>query len=87
MSTYVIFDKNTGAIVHTHTEVSIFGEPLPVAPDELLAMYRPRPGHDRSNLDVLEVDRDLLRRGQSNRTDLYVDVQKRVISERPAKTP
>ena len=85
MGTYVIFNKKTGDIIHTHTEAALDGEPLPVSKEDLIAMHRPRPGEkmSTSDMDVLEVDLDLLRRGQSNRQDIVVDVQKRVLTERP----
>jgi hypothetical protein len=87
MKTYVIFNKKTGNIVQTHTEAAISGEPLPVSREDLLAMYRSRPGEklDPGDLDVLDVDQDLLRRGLSNRKNLYVDVKRRVISEKPSQ--
>ena len=90
MKTYVIFNKRTGDIVHTHTEVALSGEPLPVSREEMLALYqRPRPGAEvpLEDLDVLDVDQELIRRGLSNRQDLYVDVENRVLSERAAKRP
>jgi hypothetical protein len=86
MKTYVLFDKKTGKIVHTHTEAALSGEALPVSKEELVAAYsRPTPGQkaDPKNIDVIDVDRELLRRGISNRKDLYVDVEKRALSERP----
>ncbi len=84
MTSYVIFNKKTGDIVHKHAEVALSGDPLPVTREDLVAMYRPRPGQeiDAKDLDVLEVDADLLRLGQSNRKNLYIDVQKRVLTER-----
>lgn len=85
MGTYVIFNKKTGDIVYTHTEVALSGEPLPVSKEDLIAMYRPRPGEkvSSSDLDCLDVDLDLLRRRQSNRQDIVVDVQNRTLKERP----
>jgi len=85
MGTYVVFNKKTGDIIHTHTEVALSGEPLPVSKEDLIGMCRPRPGEKVSStdMDVLEVDMDLLRRGQSNRQDIGVDVQKRILTERP----
>ena len=85
MRTYVVFNKRTGDIVHTHTEAALSGEPLPVSNEQIIAMYRPWPGEEigLGDLDMLEVDLELLRRGLSNRKGLYVDVQKRVLSERP----
>jgi hypothetical protein len=85
MKNYVIFNVKSGDIVHTHTEAALSGEPLPVSRDDLVRMYREWPGEkiDPQDLDVLEVDLDLLRRGLSNRKDLYVDVSKRIITERP----
>ena len=63
------------------------GEPLPVSKEDLIALYRGRPGEeiDPKDLDVLELEREMLRQGLSNRKDLYVDVEKRVITERAKK--
>ncbi len=84
MKTYVIFNKKTGDISHTHTEVALSGEALPVSKEDLVTMYRARPGEKigPTDLDVLEVDQELLRRGLSNRKNLCVDTQKRVLTER-----
>jgi pimeloyl-ACP methyl ester carboxylesterase len=84
MKTYVLFNKNTGDIVHTHTEVALSGDHRPVSIEDLIATYRPpsRRQIDPADLDVLEVDPDQLQRGLSNRKHLYVDVQKRILMER-----
>lgn len=84
--TYVLFNKKTGDIVQIHTAVAISGEPLPVSREDLVALYRPQPGKqlDPGDLDVLEVNQELLLQGLRNRKKLYIDVQRRVLSERPA---
>ena len=81
MRTYVIFNTQTGRIIHTHTQVALDGKPADVSPDEVLQLYRPFPGQevDKAILDVLEVNRDLLHQGSSNRQDLHVDVEQRII--------
>jgi len=81
MRTYVIFNKRTGKIIQTHTEVALDGKAGDVSRDEILQNYRPFPGQevDNVNLDVLEVNRDLLHQGSSNRPDLHVDVENRAI--------
>lgn len=85
MKTYVIYNTKTGEIVQTHTEAALSGEPLPVSKEEVVAMYRPLRGAtiDPADLDILDVDRELLLQGLSNRKYLCVDVHKRVLSERP----
>jgi hypothetical protein len=84
MTPYVLFDQNTGQIVHTHQEVALYGEPFRLCREELMATLGDR--IDPENLDVLEVDRDhhLLRRSTSldDGKELYGDLQERVLSER-----
>jgi hypothetical protein len=86
--TYVFFDKNTGSILHVHAEAALTGEPLPTPKVDLLAMdLRLSSGEqiDRRDLDVMEVDLDLRRPRRTNGKELYVDVQRRVLSERDAR--
>jgi hypothetical protein len=89
MATYVVFDGKSGDIVHTHTEVSMSGDAFPVSKEEVISFYAGGPGEevDTGNLDVLEVDSELLRRGPSSAESLYVDVDKRTIAVRPSVNP
>ncbi len=92
MRTYVFFDKNTGNIVHVHAEATLSGESPPVPKEKLLAMDLRQPSEarfDKEGLDVLEVDLNLRRRRQASKQqaikELYVDVDKRVLSERDTR--
>jgi hypothetical protein len=90
MKTYVFFNRNTGQIVHTHTEVAVTGEATPLSREELLSMDLRQPEEERidpNDLDVLESDLSGYRAQRSSspeeaRKELYVDVQKRVVAER-----
>lgn len=89
MATYVVFNRKTGDIVHSHTEVAMSGDPLPVSKEEVLATYPGRPGEKAApgDLDILEVEDELPRRGAGAAESLYVDVEKRVIAVRPSRQP
>jgi len=85
MPTYVIFDSKSGQILATHTQYALSGEPEPVDRDQLISGYRQLPGQevDPSSLDVLEVDVDLLHRGQGKAAgNIVVDLESRAIVER-----
>ena len=89
MPSYVFFNKNTGQVVHTHQEVALTGESLSIPKEELKTGALLKQLEDRidsEDVEVLEVTRDehLLRRSVSldDETELYVDVQARVLSER-----
>jgi hypothetical protein len=89
MGTYVIFDKGTGRIVHTHTEASLLGEALPRSHESVLAITRrildeipsDRLDFQVDNLAVLEIDQDLLRQIGPSR-QAYVDIERRVLADR-----
>ena len=89
MRTYVFFNKDTGEILHTHHEVALTGDSLSVAKDQLLTGDVMRLLEDRidtQNVDVLEVEENshLIRRSfsEDDEVALYVDVEKRILSER-----
>jgi hypothetical protein len=88
---YVFFQKETGKVLMTHRRVSPSGEALQVSRDELMhiagrAALLLEQEDALESIDIIEVDRNshLLRRVPSpdDRTDVYVDVEKRVLSER-----
>ena len=78
--TYIIVDTGSGEVLATHVQVSIEGQASPVDLDELRRGYRAFPGQevDPGELDVLDVDLDLLKRGTSNER-LKVDVASRTL--------
>jgi hypothetical protein len=89
MPSYVFFNKNTGQIVHTHKEVTLTGQSLSIPKEELRTGALLKQLEDRiesEDVEVLEVIRNehLLHRSVSpdDETELYVDVQARVLSER-----
>jgi hypothetical protein len=88
---YVFFQKETGKILLTHRRVSPSGEALQATRDELMRIAgRVAPLLEQEetleSIDIIEVDQDsrFLRRVSSpdDRMDVYVDVEKRVLSER-----
>lgn len=78
--TFVFFDKTSGEILATHTQVTVEGESEPINLDELRKSYRSFPGEeiDPSRVDVLDVNFDLLGQGRS-KTKLSVDLKTRRI--------
>jgi hypothetical protein len=88
---YVFFQKETGKILMTHRRVTPSGEALQVTRDELMRIAsRAAPLLEQKetleSIDIIEVDQNshFLRRVPSpdDRMDVYVDVEKRVLSER-----
>ncbi len=77
---FVFFDRRTGQILATHTQVSVDGEDTNVDTDELRGSYRASPGQeiDLADIDVLDVDLELLKRGTSNSV-FVVDVDSRQV--------
>lgn len=65
--TFILFDKNSGDILATHSQVSVKGPGVRVDLDELRRSYRAFPGQeiDLSRIDVLDVNLELLKRGTS----------------------
>jgi hypothetical protein len=63
MPTYVIFNRETGEPVHTHSEP----EEMRTSREGLFAMVDP--SHDPSLLDVVMVDPDSIRMGESHQMD------------------
>jgi len=89
MPTYVFFDKNTGEIVQTHQEAALSGDALPRHIQELKTGPLVEQLEDRidpNDVEVLDVtgNERLLYRASSpdDETELYVDVQQQVLSER-----
>ncbi len=89
MRTYIFFNRRTGEILHTHREVALTGDTLSVPREELLSGEVVRLLEDRidtDDLDVIEADqnRHLARKtfSQDDEIELYVDVQKRILSEK-----
>jgi hypothetical protein len=87
--TYIFFNRRTGEILSTHQEMALTGDTLSVPREELLSGAVARRLEDRidtEDLDVLEADQNshLLRRAfsQDDATELYVDVGKRILSEK-----
>jgi hypothetical protein len=87
--TYIFFNRRTGEILSTHREMALTGDTLSVPREELLSGDVGRLLADRidtEDLDVLEADQNshLLRRAfsQDDETELYVDVRKRILSEK-----
>jgi hypothetical protein len=80
MTTYVVFDKSSGEIVHTHIEVSLLGEPMPRSESDVLALGE-RVFGDRApdSLGVLEIAQDVLRQEVGVSRKVYVDVENRVL--------
>jgi hypothetical protein len=88
---YVFFHRETGKILMTHRRVSPSGAALQVTRDELMRIAgRAAPLLEQKetleSIDIIEVDQNshFLRRVSSpdDRMDVYVDVEKRVLSER-----
>jgi hypothetical protein len=89
MATYVFFNKKTGAVVHTHEEVSVTGESLSVPREDLRtgALLNLLEGRvERQDVEVIEVTENthLLRRcfSQDAAMEPYVDVAQGVLLER-----
>jgi hypothetical protein len=89
MRTYVFFNGRTGEILHTHRVQTLTGDSLSVSREELLSgdAVRLLEGRiDMADLDVLDVDENshLVRRtsSQEDKIELFVDVEKRILSER-----
>jgi hypothetical protein len=87
--TYIFFNRRTGEILHTHREVALTGDSLSVPREELLRGDVLRLVEDRvdtEDLDVLEADQNshLVRKtfSQDDEIKLYVDVEKRILSEK-----
>jgi hypothetical protein len=88
--TYIFFNRSTGEILHTHREVALTGDSLSVPREELLRGDVVRLVEDRvdtrEDLDVLEADENshLVRKtfSQDDEIELYVDVEKRILSEK-----
>jgi hypothetical protein len=87
--TYIFFNRRTGEILSTHGETALTGDTLSVPREELLSgdvARRLEDRIDREDLDVLEAAQNshLLRKAfsQDDETELYVDVQKRILSEK-----
>jgi hypothetical protein len=82
MTTYVVFDKETGRIVHTHRDVAVLGEPGPRARKDVLEWSR-RIAVDAipKDLDIVELEQEALRQVGPGR-EVYVDVEKRVLMDR-----
>lgn len=80
--TFVFFDKASGEILATHTQITVEGESDPIDLDGLRRSYRSFPGEeiDPSQVDVLDVNADLLGHGRSKAT-LSVDLKTRRIVE------
>ena len=78
---FIFFDKSSGEILATHTEVSIDGPGEPPDLDELRHLYRSLPGRevDPSNVDVLDVDADLLRHGLSTKKAVVDTATRRIV--------
>ena len=82
MSSYVVFDKQTGRIVHTHREVAVLGEPGPRAREEVLEWSRRIAAEGiPKDLDIVELEQEVLRQIGPGR-EVYVDVEKRVLTDR-----
>jgi hypothetical protein len=81
MTTYIIFDKRSGEILHTHTEASILGEPMPRREEDVLALGRRIFANDRASetLGVLEIEQEVLREEVGVSRKVYVDVENRVL--------
>jgi len=86
MTTYVVFDKGSGEILHTHTEAALLGEPMPKPDEDVLALGRRVLGDDRApdTLGVLEIAQEVLREEVGVSRKVYVDVENRVLSTREA---
>jgi hypothetical protein len=89
MPTYVFFNKNTGAIIHTHREVSLTGTELSVPREQLEsgALLKLLEGRvDTKDVEVLEIRRGthLLQRSfdPDSATEVYVDIEQRALAER-----
>jgi hypothetical protein len=89
MPTYVFFNRGTGAVVHTHREVSLEGNELSLPREEvesgaLLKLLEGRV--DTKDVEVLEIRRgtELLQRSfdPDSATELYVDVEQQALAER-----
>ena len=93
MPTYVFFNKNTGAIVHTHRKVTLTGNELSLPREEvesgaLLKLLEGRV--DTTDVGVLEIWRDLhlLQRSfdPDRATEVYVDIEQGALAERSKET-
>jgi len=89
MPTYVFFNKSTGQIFQTYEEVNLQGESRPIPKEELMTgalLEQLKDLIDPADVEVIEVihNEHLLRRSVSpdDATELYVDVQEQVLSER-----
>lgn len=87
MTTYVIFDKSNGEIIHTHTEVSLLGESLSASDKDVLA-FGERIFGDRTadSLGVLEIAQDVLRQEVGVTRRVYVDIENRVLRTKGAES-
>jgi hypothetical protein len=81
MATYIIFDKRSGEILHTHTEASLLGEPMPRSEEDVLALGERILADDRApnTLGVLEIEQEVLREEVGTSRKVYVDVESRVL--------
>jgi hypothetical protein len=89
MPIYVFFNKSTGAIVHTHREVSLTGNELSLPREDVEsgALVKLLEGRvDTDDVGVLEIRRGthLLRRSvdPDRATEVYVDVEQGTLAER-----
>jgi hypothetical protein len=80
MSTYVVFDKTSGEIVHTHSDASLLGEAMPRSEEDLLSLTRRVLGDQvPDTLGVLEITQDILREEVGVSRRVYVDVESGVL--------
>jgi hypothetical protein len=81
MGTYVVFDRETGEIIHTHREASLLGEPRKRSREDVLDLSRRGGEEAAADRDVVELEQDILQEVGPGR-EIYVDVESRVLRER-----
>jgi hypothetical protein len=81
MGTYVVFNRETGEIIHTHREASLLGEPRKRSREDVLELSRRAREEAAPDWDVVELEQDILQEVGPGR-EIYVDVERRVLRER-----
>ena len=81
MSTYIVFDKKSGEIVHAHSEVDLSGESVAMTKDEVIALAKSRLTGD-AELDVLDIGRELALEGFTGRKQCRVDPKTRSLVQK-----
>jgi len=88
--TYIVYDKRSGDILHTHVQASLGTEPDRLSRDQMIRLARELAGRaatvPAAELDVIEVDRDVLRTLPPPGNRFSVDLKSGRLAIRPVRS-